>query len=1065
MRAGPIAAPDLVVPAPRRAARGCGGWSVRVYLVALVLALLLPAWAVATFAVFRLAEAGRQAVAAKGIEMARAVAAATEREIGALHAGLVALSTSPALAAGDLARFHHQATTLAAAIGGEVVLAAADGRQLVNTALPFGAPLPRATWADGLEQGVAAASDTLVPEVIRAPVGGRATIAVSLPVPLAAGEGEPDGASALLSIGADAVRFWSQALRRVALPPDWSAAVHDRRGTILAHRPDPEHFVGQPAHPDTLAAIRAAPADVAAGWSASTASRDGRPVYVAWQRLSAAPWTALVEVPEAAADGTMRRSLISVTAGGALIVFGLSLGLAAWGTRRIARPLARLERAAEAVGRGEVPGPGPATGLRELDAVAIALAAAAAERREREAEGAALAARLDSVLESTTDAVVMVDANWRIGYANGRARQLLAGDGLGAPRAVACGLLGASLWDAFRADPDGPFEAAFRRAMRERLPQGVSGYHARLGRWLSADAVPGGGDGLILFLRDVSAARIAEAALRDSEARLKAVLEHVPVGVLLAEAPAGRLLLANRRAAELLGEQLGASGMTGLGVAAPAAGGVAEARWQAYDPRGRRLSAAQLPLARTLASGAPAEDELRLLRPDGSTIWIRAWSAPIRDVTGRLTGAVVAFADIGAEREAAEALRRQVAAEAAARRAVLAAAEALAASEERFRRFAEASPDGLWIGDPEGQCVEYVSPAFERIWGLSRAALAAAPGRWLEHVHPDDREQAAAAQRRAAAGAAPAIASEYRVLLLGDGGPAERDDGAAEDDAPHCGPDGVRLRWVRDILFPIRDAAGRVVRVGRLVRDVTPRKRWEERQAMLMGELNHRVKNTLATVQSLARQTAHGKTGAGKVAAPQGGGRELERFLADFQARLLALSRAHDLLTARTWRGATLGEVVAAALAPWRSAAAAGAVSTRIVEEGPVLWLAPRQALGFALGLHELATNAAKHGALSRRGGTVTLRWEAPEGAEDGGAGSGDRSTGLACLTWRERGGPEVRPPTRSGFGTRLLERGLAGELGRDASVALRYDPAGFEAIIRFRAAPPSATAASGGSA
>ncbi|GGG33001.1 hypothetical protein GCM10010964_21080 [Caldovatus sediminis] len=1072
MRAGLIAAPDLVAAAPRRAAPGRGGRSVRAYLVALVLTLLLPAWAVATLAAFRLAEARRQAVAAEGVEMARAVAAATEREIGALHASLVALSTSPALAAGDLAQFHRQASTLAAAIGAEVMLTAADGRQLVNTALPFGRPLPRATWADGLDQGVAAAPDTLVSEVFRAPVGGRATIAVSLPVRLRGGEGEPDGASDLLSIGADAVRFWSQALRQVALPPGWSAAVHDRRGTILARQPDPERFVGQPVHPDALAAIRAAPEDVPAGWGVGTASRDDRPLYVAWQRLSAAPWTALVEVPEAAVDGTMRRSVISVTAGGAVIVFGLSLGLAAWGTRRIARPLALLERAAAAVGRGEVPGPGPATGLRELDAVAIALAAAAAERREREAEGAALAARLDSVLESTTDAVVMVDADWRIGYANGRARRLLGRDGSGPTPGVARGLLGASLWDALRPDPGDPFEAAFRRAMRERLPQGVCGYHPRLGLWLSADAFPGGGGGLTLFFRDVSAAKVAEAALRESEARLKAVLEHVPVGVLLAEAAAGRLLLANRRAAEILGERPGASRMAGLGAAAPAAGGAAEAAWQAYDSRGCRLSAEELPLARTLASGAHAQDELRLLRPDGSTVWIRAWSAPIRDATGRLTGAVVAFADIGAEREAAEALRRQVAAEAAARRAALTAAEALAASEERFRRFAEASPDGLWIGDPEGGRVEYVSPAFERIWGLSRAALAAEPGRWLERVHPDDRERAAAAQRRAAAGAAPAIDSEYRVLLPDDGGIAERDDGAPEDDAPDRGPDGMRLRWVRDILFPIRDAAGRVVRVGRLVRDVTPRKRWEERQAMLMGELNHRVKNTLATVQSLARQTARGKTGEGgaapDAAAPSSGGRELERFLADFQARLLALSRAHDLLTARTWRGATLGEVVTAALAPWRSAEAAGAASARIVEEGPVLWLAPRQALGLALGLHELATNAAKHGALSRRGGIVTLRWEALEACGDDGARTAQetgRPAGLACLTWRERGGPEVRPPTRSGFGKRLLERGLAGELGRDASVTLRYDPPGFEAIIRFRAAPQGATAASEGSA
>src|SRR5690606_32318773 len=108
----------------------------------------------------------------------------------------------PALASGDLAQFHRQASTLAAAIGVEVMLTAPDGRQLVNTEAPFGRPLPRATWADGLDQGGASASDTLVSEVFRAPIGGRAAIAVSLPVRLP--DGEPDGPPDLLSIGADA---------------------------------------------------------------------------------------------------------------------------------------------------------------------------------------------------------------------------------------------------------------------------------------------------------------------------------------------------------------------------------------------------------------------------------------------------------------------------------------------------------------------------------------------------------------------------------------------------------------------------------------------------------------------------------------------------------------------------------------------------------------------------------------------------------------------------------------------------------------------------------------------
>jgi two-component sensor histidine kinase len=235
------------------------------------------------------------------------------------------------------------------------------------------------------------------------------------------------------------------------------------------------------------------------------------------------------------------------------------------------------------------------------------------------------------------------------------------------------------------------------------------------------------------------------------------------------------------------------------------------------------------------------------------------------------------------------------------------------------------------------------------------------------------------------------------------------------------------VRWIREIAFPMRDAAGRVTRVGRFARDVTSRKEAEERQAMLMAELNHRVKNTLATVQSLALQTARSGQGSSRV----------EQFTSDFQARLLALARAHDLLTARTWTGATLADVAAAALAPWRASADGG----RIDVGGPAVWLRPQQALGLSLALHELATNAAKHGSLNGEDGRITLEWRRV-----------DRDR--IMLEWVERGGPRVSPPARRGFGTRLLERGLPSELGRDARVALRYDPEGFSATISFVSPP-----------
>lgn len=219
--------------------------------------------------------------------------------------------------------------------------------------------------------------------------------------------------------------------------------------------------------------------------------------------------------------------------------------------------------------------------------------------------------------------------------------------------------------------------------------------------------------------------------------------------------------------------------------------------------------------------------------------------------------------------------------------------------------------------------------------------------------------------------------------------------------------------------------------VSLVVVDVTDRVAAEAWRAEVVAELNHRVKNTLATVHSLAMQTARTAGDASEA---------LQRFLTDFQARLLALSRAHDLLTARTWRGATLEEAARAALAPWRMMPGGDVDESRLSLSGPSAWLAPKQALGLALALHELATNAAKHGALSQPDGRIDVTW--------GSAGGED---GMVELLWQESGGPPVREPTRRGFGSRMLQRGLPAELGPGSAVLLDYAESGFAATIRFR--------------
>ncbi|MBL6459006.1 sensor histidine kinase [Belnapia sp. T6] len=195
------------------------------------------------------------------------------------------------------------------------------------------------------------------------------------------------------------------------------------------------------------------------------------------------------------------------------------------------------------------------------------------------------------------------------------------------------------------------------------------------------------------------------------------------------------------------------------------------------------------------------------------------------------------------------------------------------------------------------------------------------------------------------------------------------------------------------------------------------------RRDLLIAELNHRVKNTLATVQSLAAQSLKGVGG------------NPARFAEEFPARLRTLARAHDLLSRNDWQPADFGEVVRAALAPWLGAEAGERVR---ISDGLSFAVSPAQAQALVLALHELATNAVKHGALSVPGGYVHLRHA--RAADD-----------IAIVEWVESGGPPIRPaPARRGFGTRLLEQGLARDLGPGATVELHFEPVGLRAAIRF---------------
>jgi PAS domain S-box-containing protein len=224
--------------------------------------------------------------------------------------------------------------------------------------------------------------------------------------------------------------------------------------------------------------------------------------------------------------------------------------------------------------------------------------------------------------------------------------------------------------------------------------------------------------------------------------------------------------------------------------------------------------------------------------------------------------------------------------------------------------------------------------------------------------------------------------------------------------------------WVSVTSSTLRDAAGRFLYGIRVMHDITERKRAEQHQKVLIGELNHRVKNTLATVQSIAAQTFRS-------------GGDPRELLRAFEGRLFALSRAHDQLARECWEMADLHATLEGIFAPYGTGE-----KERVRLIGEPVRLTPQAGVAFAMVLHELATNAAKYGALSQPDGTVEVKWSVS-------------NSGLPprlMMVWQETGGPPVTPPKRAGFGSRFVDRAVCQELNGKTERA--YDSGGLRCSI-----------------
>ena len=229
--------------------------------------------------------------------------------------------------------------------------------------------------------------------------------------------------------------------------------------------------------------------------------------------------------------------------------------------------------------------------------------------------------------------------------------------------------------------------------------------------------------------------------------------------------------------------------------------------------------------------------------------------------------------------------------------------------------------------------------------------------------------------------------------------------------------------WASVSVSPVKEEDGKIVQHFASFIDLTSHKKEQATCKLLIDELNHRVKNTLATVQSIVRQGL--RTASDDPAA----------IRESIESRIFALSRSHDILSRENWQDAGLHDLIDAALEPF---AATDGRAERLKVEGVNLRLPPKATLALGIAFHELATNAFKYGALSSDAGTVSVSWGIVSPS------SGER----LILHWSEKDGPEVTPPTRKGFGSQVMERGLGYEL--DGEVHMDYPPTGVVCTINI---------------
>jgi len=439
------------------------------------------------------------------------------------------------------------------------------------------------------------------------------------------------------------------------------------------------------------------------------------------------------------------------------------------------------------------------------------------------------------------------------------------------------------------------------------------------------------------FVLDDTGRKLAEARERITETRARAALASVPVAVYMTDAE-GRIIFFNEAYERLIGRK-----------PEPDVDRFCSA-WRIYTPEGEPIPREDCLMAVALKEQRPISGmEVIIERPDGTRVSVLPHPTPISGGDGSLIGAVNVMVDITDRHETD---------------AQLAHLAAIVAS----------SDDAIISKSLDGRITSWNAGA-TRIFGYEEQEVVGKPITLIVPPELHDQELAMLEKLR-------------------------RGERVDHFETVRVAKDGRRVD-ISLTVSPIRDRLGRVIGASKVSRDITERKRHEELQKLLIGELNHRVKNTLATVQAIATQTVRSANSPAE-------------FMSGFSGRLQSLARAHSALTRGNWQGVDVEDLLRDQLL------LGGAEDEQIAYSGPQVVLEPQVALHLALVLHELGTNARKYGALSVPTGRLMLRWAVRGGCDE-----------KLLLSWQERGGPPVKPPRQRGFGSMLIEQSLEAQGGR----------------------------------